>query len=267
MSLVPSPVVERIFALGAEIYRATAAAVEKIDPSLAPAHAPIGTGSAVFCGDGSPLTQVARLAVGSKAHEKELDAVEEFFSGRASNWEYIVTPFSDPDLISMVMRRGWTNVQFENVMTFETEAFERPDPDPSVTVSLVGESDRELWSDVSLRGFFGKDVPAEAALLGRVIGSTEGTTGFLAKVDGEPAAAATLFMADGAVYLGGAATLEPFRRRGAQSALLAARLAYAKEHFCGLAVCECLPDSQSQRNQERAGFKVAYTKMVLTKPA
>ena len=130
----------------------------------------------------------------------------------------------------------------------------------------MGDADRATWTDVATRGFFGDDVPPEMANLGPIVAATEGTVGFLAKFDGLPAAAATLFLSDKAVYLGGAATLEAFRRRGAQSALLAARLAYARSKGCDLAVCECLPESQSQRNQERSGFRVAYTKMVMTKP-
>ncbi len=267
MTLVPPTTVERILAASAEIYRATALAIERVDPTLAPALAPIGTGAALYCGDGSPLTQVGRLAVGAKAHEKELDTVEEFYSGRTSRWEYVVTPFSDPDLVAMVVRRGWTAVQYENVLFRSLGGALPAPPATDVEVSVVGLHDRDTWAEVSTTAFFGDDVPAAMANLGPVISATEGAVGFLARIDGLPAAAATLLVLGDIVYLGGAATLPAFRNRGAQSALLAARLAYARSRGCDLAVCESVPESQSQRNQERAGFHVAFTKMVMTRPA
>ena len=57
-----------------------------------------------------------------------------------------------------------------------------------------------------------------------------------------------------------------FRGRGIHRALLAHRLWHAAEEGCDLALCECLPGSQSQRNQERVGFRVLYTKLVLKRP-
>ncbi|MEO8360415.1 MAG: hypothetical protein ABI672_10330, partial [Vicinamibacteria bacterium] len=51
------------------------------------------------------------------------------------------------------------------------------------------------------------------------------------------------------------------RRQGAQSALLAARLSFARERGCDLAMMCALPGSASQRNAERQGFRIAYTRI------
>jgi GNAT superfamily N-acetyltransferase len=61
----------------------------------------------------------------------------------------------------------------------------------------------------------------------------------------------------------GASTLPEFRNRGLQSALLQARLNLACEAGCDLAVIVTRPGSVSQRNAERAGFRLAYTKAIL----
>jgi GNAT superfamily N-acetyltransferase len=58
----------------------------------------------------------------------------------------------------------------------------------------------------------------------------------------------------------GAATLTAFRQRGAQSMLIAARLTWALEQGCDLATTTTQPGSSSQRNHERAGFRVVYTR-------
>ena len=48
---------------------------------------------------------------------------------------------------------------------------------------------------------------------------------------------------------------------GAQAALLDTRLAYAASVGCELAMMGALPGSASQRNGERQGFRIAYTRI------
>jgi len=54
--------------------------------------------------------------------------------------------------------------------------------------------------------------------------------------------------------------LAGFRKRGAQSILIGARLTWAVEQGCDLATTTTQPGSSSQRNYERAGFRVVYTR-------
>ena len=58
-----------------------------------------------------------------------------------------------------------------------------------------------------------------------------------------------------------ASTVPEGRKQGAQLALLDARLRYAAEHGCELAMMGALPGSASQRNAERQGFRIAYTRI------
>ena len=51
------------------------------------------------------------------------------------------------------------------------------------------------------------------------------------------------------------------RRRGLQGALLQERMRYAFEHGCDLAMMVAQAGSESQRNAERKGFRVAYTRI------
>jgi GNAT superfamily N-acetyltransferase len=70
-----------------------------------------------------------------------------------------------------------------------------------------------------------------------------------------------LAMHDGIALLAGASTKPAHRRKGAQLALLGARLAAARRHGCDLAVMAARPGSASQRNAERHGFRIAYTRL------
>ncbi len=86
---------------------------------------------------------------------------------------------------------------------------------------------------------------------------------WLALAGEEPAGAAALFVEDGAGYLGLAGTAQEHRGRGAQTALLAARVERARELGCDAVFTETgeqVPDrpSASYRNIVRSGFEELY---------
>jgi hypothetical protein len=66
---------------------------------------------------------------------------------------------------------------------------------------------------------------------------------------------------DGVALLAGASTIPSARKRGVQAALLQARLAHAAAHGCDLAMMCAAPGGASQRNAERQGFRIAYTRV------
>jgi hypothetical protein len=80
---------------------------------------------------------------------------------------------------------------------------------------------------------------------------------------GTPAAAGALFIDGGCAWLGIGATVGSHRKRGAQSALLAARIDAAIASGCALLTTETgIPQpgepAPSYANIQRAGFAVAY---------
>jgi GNAT superfamily N-acetyltransferase len=101
----------------------------------------------------------------------------------------------------------------------------------------------------------------------------EGWHCFLARDGDAPAAAGAVFVGSRVGWLGIAATLPEYRRRGAQSALLAARIRAAAEARCEVVVTETgeLVDgkpSNSYRNILRAGFELDYVRAnYLSSPA
>jgi ribosomal protein S18 acetylase RimI-like enzyme len=81
---------------------------------------------------------------------------------------------------------------------------------------------------------------------------------YLARLDGRPAAAATLYLKDGVGYLADATTNPGFRRRGLQSALLRHRMRDAGAAGGGIVFSGAAPFSTSHRNMERAGMRVQF---------
>jgi hypothetical protein len=88
-----------------------------------------------------------------------------------------------------------------------------------------------------------------------------GGLSFLAEIDGRPIATGAMFIHDGVALLAGASTIPEGRKQGAQLALLETRLRYAAEKGCDIAMMGALPGSASQRNAERQGFRIAYTRI------
>jgi ribosomal protein S18 acetylase RimI-like enzyme len=95
----------------------------------------------------------------------------------------------------------------------------------------------------------------------------EGALPFVARVEGRLVACGTgLVIPEHRVFaLCGAGTLAEFRGRGLQTALLRARMAAAVESGCEYAVVVTQGGTTSQRNAERLGFRVAYSKVTVTK--
>ena len=64
-------------------------------------------------------------------------------------------------------------------------------------------------------------------------------------------------------FIAGSGVRPGFRRRGAQGALIRARLDRARALGCELACASTQPGTASRRNMERHGFAVAYPKLVM----
>ena len=87
--------------------------------------------------------------------------------------------------------------------------------------------------------------------------------GLAATEAGEPAGGAALAIHGGLATLFADSTVARFRRHGIHRELIAARLNEALAQGCDTATASTLPGSASQRNYERAGFEVVYTKVTL----
>jgi GNAT superfamily N-acetyltransferase len=95
---------------------------------------------------------------------------------------------------------------------------------------------------------------------GRVSARCNGAYPYLAELDGKAISTGMLFIYENACILAGTSTIPEARNQGAQNALLAARLKFAAERGCKLAIMGAAPGSQSQKNAQKNGFNIAYTR-------
>jgi GNAT superfamily N-acetyltransferase len=134
---------------------------------------------------------------------------------------------------------------------------------PRVRRALADETD--LWSHTVGRGFFEEhELTTEEMDVGRAICAMPGALCYLAVTEsGELAGGAAAAVYSGLATLFADSTIAHHRRTGLHRELIAARLHEALAQGCDLATASTLPGSGSQRNYERMGFAVVYTRVTL----
>ena len=217
---------------------------------------------AMFDGVGSPLTQTFGLGVFQPVTETDMEALEEFFRSRGADVFHEVCPLADPSVFEHFNERGYRPVEFSNV------TYRPISPDlrlaasinVRINVRLTGREEVQLWADTAFEGWSEFAEVAEFLKeLGQVSAQSDSLS-FIAELDGKPVATGSLIIADDVALLAGASTVPTARRQGAQLALLEGRLRYAANHGCTIAMMVAQPGSGSQRNAERHGFRIAYTR-------
>ena len=248
--------------------RASAAYIEAraaVSPESGAEWIEVAGAYAMFDGIESPLSQTFGLGVFDRITEKELDALEAFFKKHDAPVFHEVSPMADASLLALLGERGYRPVELTSVMFQTLEAQGNPNLplEREVKTRIIergGEED--VWARTAADGW-ATEAEGLAEFMfnfGRVSARARGGYPFLAELAGEPISAGMLFIFDDVALLGGASTIPEGRRRGGQSALLDARLRFARESGCRLAMMCALPGSQSQRNAEKNGFRIAYTR-------
>src|SRR5262249_3134038 len=131
-----------------------------------------------------------------------------------------------------------------------------------IQVRLIREGEEDLWAQIAARGWSESTELFDFVLeMGQTNAKRVGTHLFFAELDGQPIATGALAISEGVAHLAGASTVPEGRKQGAQLALLDARLRYGAQQKCDIAMIGAQPGSASQRNAERYGFRIAYTRI------
>jgi GNAT superfamily N-acetyltransferase len=145
-------------------------------------------------------------------------------------------------------------------MKFARELDSAPEASTELAVVEVGPEGREEFGRVAAEG---SGMPRQFASWLAQLPGREGWHCFVAYAGLTPAATGALHVHEDLGWIGIGATLPAHRRRGAQSAILAARIRRAAELGCTLLVTETGEQvderpSNSYRNILRAGFEPQY---------
>jgi GNAT superfamily N-acetyltransferase len=224
-------------------------------------------GWATFAGVDSPMTQAFALGLSGPVEEDEIVRMEDFFHSRGAAAMVELCPYADPSIVELFRRRGYSLIEFSNVLARKlTPEDAQSAGDGAVHIRHPEAHEARLWAETVARGFLAEgELPQ--SLIDLMITSLHSAAGtfFLAEIDGQAAGGGMLAIRDGVASLGGASTLPAFRNRGAQTTLLRARLAFAARRGCEIIMVTTLPGTTSQRNVERQGFRVVYTRAKFSK--
>lgn len=223
---------------------------------------PIAGGNAMYAGADSPLTQAIGLGMSGPVTSAELNQMEGFYRDRGTAVQVEVCPLADPTLSALFAERRYRIQEYSNVLARQVGSVE-PErlAQSEVEVRVPAPDEAERWALTVAEGF-AEDVAVRSSLLPLFLTyfHLPATTCYLATCGGQPAGGGVVATDQGVATLFSACTRPAFRNRGVQTALLRARLALAAETGCDVAMIVTQPGSTSQRNAERQGFRVIYTR-------
>jgi GNAT superfamily N-acetyltransferase len=231
-------------------------------------------GVASFAEEGSPYNKVAGLGFHGVPSAAGLEEVEQAFAAHGATAQIELAHLADPAIGVLLTGRGYRLESFENVLGLALDGEHERAMPPGIVVRPSGDDEFERWLDVVADGAARPDTqgmpwheefPRQIYQRALRHAAAAGVKRYAALCDGVLAGGAGLRVSEGVAQFAGAATAPSHRRRGVQSALLAARLADAKAAGCDVAVITTQPGSKSQQNAQRQGFDLLYTRAVLVK--
>ncbi len=193
----------------------------------------------------------------------DLSVFARFFAETGQPMWIDVRPGDDTQLLTTRLVNDGFNAHF-HISVLVGRPIEEARPRDSIQIDAVTASDLDAFLDVLNIGFkANRDHLAAVRDIQRFWLHNDGWRLFLARVDGNPAGAAILYIDDQDTqarigYLASAATLPEFEGQGIHRALIARRLREANDAGCSLVTGQALFGSTSQRNQQREGLQIAH---------
>ena len=196
--------------------------------------------------------------------DAEMERLEAFFIERGAAVFHEVSPMADASLMVLLNERGYQPVELTSVMFREIGPVLDNDvrKNPQIQTRVKSPDEVDLWARTSAAGWATEHESLADFMFdfGRISAQCEGAYPYLAELDGTAISTGMMFVHGDVAMLAGASTIPEGRNQGAQNVLLHARLAHAAELGCTLAVMGASPGSQSQKNAQKNGFNVAYTR-------
>jgi hypothetical protein len=225
-----------------------------------------GGAFAMFDGANSPCSQSFGLGLFAEADDTVLDKVEAFYKECGAPVMHEVCPLAGNSVAALLNGRGYQPFEMSNVLYLPLVDENKPDLrlNPNITTRIIEPDEVKLWAKTSADGWSSEpEMEAFGDFMfefGQISARSKGGFPFLAELEGEPISTGMMFVFDDVALFAGASTVPVGRKKGGQTALLDARLRFAAERGCTVAVTGAMPGSQSQRNAEKNNFRIAYTR-------
>jgi GNAT superfamily N-acetyltransferase len=230
---------------------------------------PLAGGIICFAGPGAHCNQGVALGMSGPVTGPEIEHFIHFYESRGFQPQLELCPYAHHSLIAGLAVRNFVIKDFETVlvrdMTIPLDAqipaeikIDRVNPDDDAQL--------ENFLKIEVDGFGVPNVETFRRMAKKAF-HFPNTFAYLASIDQIPAAGGSCELSAPCGALFGMTTLENFRNRGLQRALMITRLQAAQQSNCQYVTIGSKPDSPTGRNALRLGFQVAYTKAIMIRPA
>jgi GNAT superfamily N-acetyltransferase len=237
-------------------------------PEIGAAEEEICGGHMVFAGLGSPIGRATGIGFDRPLTSEDVDRIEQFYRERTAPSQVDLTPLHGPEVFEMFKERGYSIAELNNVLYRKLDpAEEFPPPPDHCQIRRSPMEEAGFAGSIVEGAFFPDGAPEAFRGLITPLYQMENALPFVATIDSKPVACGTgLVIPEHRVFaLCGAGTLTAYRGRGLQTALLQARMKAARDAGCEYAVVVTQGGTRSQRNAERLGLRVAYSKVTVIK--
>lgn len=201
----------------------------------------------------------------TKDDAEYINPIIDFYRERDRKIQFEMVPsVIDTNLLKSLSDQGFYPSDFHSSTIIEPQTFDEQLPE-HIRIQELNADQFETYAMIHCRGTgLPESGIAPVAKNNEVLFRRPGWKFFIAYVRDEPAAVAVMHSKDGIASLTFAATLPAFRGKGLHQLLLKRRIEEAKRNHCRLVVGQCAFLSQSHRNMERIGMKIAYIRTTWT---
>lgn len=218
---------------------------------------------ALFDGVESPLTQTFGLGLLKEVSSQVIEELEEYYQQFSAPIFHEISPLADPHM-EILFNHGYQPIEQSSIL-FKTLSNEKLFNFSKIKAEPMLKNEKEAchtWALTSARGWCGEwsDLSEFMYNFAKIGASSQGVVPFFANLNGKPISTGMLYVDNEVALLAGDSTIAEGRKLGAQNALIEARLNHAIDCGCTLAMITTSPGSGSQRNAEKNGFRLAYTR-------
>jgi GNAT superfamily N-acetyltransferase len=238
-------------------------AIKLLDPTTVAEGREFLGGALIAMGPGRYVNRAIGVSTAELSAD-DLDAIEQFFAERRLPSMIELSSWAPASTLREVSQRNYTAAWFRSVFALRPGSNLGP-LRTDVRIERVGADNAAQWLEVFARGFEAEHGETRVANdeIGEAGRIAPNAHTFLAFLDDEAVGCGSMQVVDDVAWLGGAATVPAFRKRGVQAALVAYRLQLASELGCELAAVTALSNGPSARNIGRLGFPHTHTQVVV----
>lgn len=254
--------IERLMVYNAKHYTSVS---RKLYPKIQAACIEVEGGIVCYCGENDLMSKTIGIGLNGKITKETFELIETLYKKRHVNIIIDLCPLANAEVLYYLKSRNYYLNDYLNIMYLDLT---KSNIDVVLPDDVIVEQtdDIDLWHAVTVLGYAQQNLQASHHLSRyfNCYARMEHAKAFIAKLNGVTVGGSVIAIDDNHVgELNLSSTLLDFRGRGVQQALIAKRLSYAKSKGCKLVTASFTPGSLAQKNCERFGFKLAYTRIKL----